>query len=50
MQAYQMRQYAPPVAEATKPVIQNFGTSDKPDYRQWNQETGKWDAVSGVGG
>jgi hypothetical protein len=45
-----MRQFEPPVAEATKPVIQNFGTSDKPDYRQYNTKTGQWDTISGAGG
>lgn len=42
--------YKAKFGETTKPTIQNFGTSDKPDYRQYNQSTGQWDAVSGVGG
>lgn len=34
--------------EPVKPIIQNFGTSDKPDYRQYNQKTGQWDTISGI--
>ena len=32
------------------PEIKNFGTSDSPDWRQYNSQTGSWDTVSGVGG
>ncbi len=32
-----------------KPIIQNFGTSDKPDYRQYNSSTWKWDTISWIG-
>lgn len=32
---------------AEKPTIQNFGTSDKPDYRQYNTTTGQWESVQG---
>jgi hypothetical protein len=39
----------PNKSETTKPTIQNFGTSDKPDYRQYNTKTGQWDSVSGIG-
>lgn len=32
------------------PDLQNFGTSDNPDWRQYNPSTGGWDEVAGVGG
>ena len=42
--------YKAKFTETSKPTIQNFGTSDKPDYRQYNTKTGKWETISGVGG
>lgn len=30
------------------PELQNFGTSDKPIWRQWNADLGTWEDVSGV--
>lgn len=41
--------YKAKFAETSKPTIQNFGTSDKPDYRQYNTKTGKWETISGLG-
>lgn len=38
-----------PVA-ASKPTLQNFGTSDNPDWRQYDFSTRQWVAVEGVGG
>ena len=43
-------EYMAKFASDAKPIIQNFGTSDKPDYRQYNSKTGQWEVVSGVGG
>jgi hypothetical protein len=30
------------------PTLQNFGTSDKPMWKQYNYATGKWDTVEGA--
>jgi hypothetical protein len=41
----------PVSASSTKaPDLQNFGTADNPDWRQYNTSTGSWDEVEGVGG
>ena len=31
------------------PETKNFGTTDSPDWRQFNGQTGQWEPVSGVG-
>ncbi len=31
---------------ATTPEVKNFGTSDRPDYRQYNTSTGQWETVT----
>ena len=32
----------------TKPTLQNFGTSDNPNWKQYNSTTGGWGDVSGI--
>jgi hypothetical protein len=33
---------------AEPPKIQNFGTSDNPNWNQWNPQTGQWEQISEV--
>lgn len=40
----------PDPVEPKAPDLQNFGTSDNPDWRQYNPATGKYDELDGVGG
>lgn len=35
--------------ESPAPKLQNFGTSDNPNWRQYNYQTGQWETVSGIG-
>jgi hypothetical protein len=39
-----------PKAAPKAPDLQNFGTADNPDWRQYNTTSGSWDEIEGVGG
>ena len=46
----QSRVMKPAEPKAPKaPDLQNFGTTDNPDWRQYDYETGTWNEVDGVG-
>ena len=44
-------QVVKPITTTQKaPTMQNFGTADNPDWRQFNYSTESWEPVAGVGG
>lgn len=45
-------QLSKPVAAGSPkaPTLQNFGTSDAPNWKEYNYSTGQWESIAGVGG